>query len=215
MRTWFINHRHIFTPAAHPLGQLLADLRDSLVANPDRCIPTPLIIRVLRLLSWIEPRLMRAFARVDAGQPPPPPRNRPPSPPPDPSAPPAKPREKLLRLPRRRGWLIAAMPSFYSPNAGQIRAALTSPALIHYLADPPIARLLHPLCHILGITNLLPPTPPRRQTATPQLTQTPTPQTATVPIPPARAEGAATQPPFRRRTRRCPKNITLPIFALD
>jgi hypothetical protein len=65
-------------------------------------------------------------------------------------------------LPRRPGWLLAALPELAPPIAAEIGALLADPAIATLLdLDPSLRRTLRPLLRALGLSAPTPlPTPP-------------------------------------------------------
>ena len=192
------------------------------------------IDRVWHQVTWLERRLLRAVARVDAGIPPrirrsgPKPGMAAPAAethradpqatdPPVPALPRRPPAPRKLRLPRREGWLLPLMPAVmlyqWVLGAGAhghgLTDMLTAPEAAPYLAHPSIVRQLRPLCRMLGVSHLLPPKPPR----TAALHEAPSaPPEATAAPPPA------TPPPMpsmaRPLRRRRPTSHPPPGLAL-
>jgi hypothetical protein len=99
-------------------------------------------------------RFDRLLARLAAGEQ----RTRPPGPA---SAASAAPRTSCM-LPRRRGWLVATLRHEAAGYASQLDHLLSEPAHARLIAaTPQAARLLRPLCHLLGIApDCLRPTSP-------------------------------------------------------
>ncbi len=58
----------------------------------------------------------------------------------------------VLRIPRRLGWLLQAVPCEAANLAGQLRVVLAEPGMAGVLAASPQAvRILRPLCRLLGL----------------------------------------------------------------
>ncbi len=108
--------------------------------------------------------------------------------PPAPTVRPARPKGTNA-LPRRPGWLLAAIPDIAQPVAAEIAALLADPAIATLLdRAPSLNRTLRPLLRSLGLAA--PPTPapaPAPRTASPS----PNPQAAPPPNP---AKPPARQP---------------------
>ena len=95
-----------------------------------------------------------------------------------------------VALPRRFGWLLAALPGQAPPIADEISTLLQDPAIAElFHADPQTRRLLQPLCRMLGLTI-----PPHSAPA-PQSMPTPPPSPPRPSLPPASAPGQPPPPP--------------------
>ena len=150
---------------------------------PDPTGPAPLPTAIWHLLvarlGHLSNRLQSLFARFQAGT------LRPPAPshPPAPSRPrtPTATQRPYTRLPTRHLWVVAHVRDA-APCATQIEALFATPEFPAVLAAAPqAARLLRPLCAMLG-ANLppalaLPPRPPRQRPQRP-------PRPAPLPDPP-------------------------------
>ena len=89
-----------------------------------------------------------------------------------PRAPRPAPTEPNPRLPRGRAWLAAAAGYHTRGHASQLHHLIESPDFKTFLAEAPqAARLLRPLCHILGIAPhlALPPTPSSQHPRAPRI----------------------------------------------
>ncbi|HQT62562.1 MULTISPECIES: hypothetical protein [unclassified Acidiphilium] len=108
---------------------------------------------VVRLWTWLG-RLSRRFAALAAGAP----KKR--APKKRAQAPQLSPSRAAISstanpLPRHRAWLLAPVPESRC-SASQLRALLDDPEALALIgSDPRFARLLRPLCHMLGLR--LPP----------------------------------------------------------
>lgn len=114
------------------------------------------------------------------------------------------------RLPRTFGWLLHLIPGA-ACYRGQLVHFLSDPEKAALLAVPQIARLLRPLCHMLGVQ--LPKPPPRQDPVEPAQVPLPLPSniaTPPSPVPPAglsreadqgRGEGDYSPPTFLSNTR--------------
>jgi hypothetical protein len=117
-------------------------------------------------------------------------------------------------MPRRHGWMLAALGWRVVPCRDQLQALLATPELAALLAAAPGAgRCLRPLCHMLGVRHpaLARPARPRPQPG-PAAPPPPTPRRRAAP-PQAEDAPALFQPPARllcpRLRNRWPFN-TLP-----
>ncbi len=112
---------------------------------------------------------------------------------PNPPAPPPAARPARLKgtnaLPRRPGWLLAAIPDIAQPVAAEIAALLADPAIATLLdRAPSLNRTLRPLLRSLGLAAPPTPAPPA-----------PAPRTASPsPNPPAAPPPNPANPPARR-----------------
>jgi hypothetical protein len=84
------------------------------------------------------------------------------------------------RLPRGYAWLIRLVPAT-AAGGSQLRALLTDPDMAALAHEPPMRRLLRPLCQMLGVE---PPPVPKRPAALPE-----------IPPPPVAAHPAARHEP--------------------
>ncbi len=98
-------------------------------------------------------------------------------------APPRPGRPPPPRLPRGYAWVIRLVPAA-APAASQLRALLTDPELAALACQPPMRRLLRPLCQMLGVE---PPPVPKRHAANPAV--------APPPAPPNPQAGPRSSPP--------------------
>ncbi len=100
-------------------------------------------------------------------------------------------------LPRRPGWLLAALPEIAPATAAELRALLADPAVASLLdATPALHRSLRPLLRSLGLAAA-PPSPP------PDLTPPSTrPEPFTTPNRPARPRSPGTRPSLPSRRKR-------------
>jgi hypothetical protein len=115
---------------------------------------------------------------------------------PDHPTPPARPSQPprpaaTPSLPRRRGWLLAALPEIAPPIAAEISTLLADPAIASLLdLAPSLRRNLRPLLRALGLDAPTPiPTPPRPPSVGsgtlphPTITPAPAPAPAAAPRP--------------------------------
>jgi hypothetical protein len=194
----------MLTTAPHPVppAERLARIIDGLcVAIAARGIggllTAPLIFLLWGRLKRAALRVRRLAEKIAAGQtlsarprnPAPPRPGRPPPP----------------RLPRGYAWLIRLVPAA-APGASQLRALLTDPEMAALAGDPPMRRLVRPLCLMLGVT---PPPVPKRD-ATLQAAAPPPSAAHPAPRPPPAVPRSAPPPAERGRP---PPPITPPVAA--
>ena len=141
-------------PAALHLGQILTGLC-ALIAARFRILPSvALANRLNSFVNRTRQRLLAVFARIAAGRMP-----RINAPRPGRLRAAAAPRT-ALRLPRRHGWLILALPNEAVAYASQLETLLAQPGMADLIArHPTAARILAPLRRLLTVPEP-PPTPP-------------------------------------------------------
>ncbi len=168
---------------------ILSGLRDIIAASAARKEPDPALVArnqartalLVRLWSYVgrtAARFERLVARWQAGTLPTP---RPPRP-----GRPA-PRAARPRLPTARAWVVHALGYQAANKAGGLAHLLARPDLAELLAAAPqAARLLRPLCRMLGVTPPLTPGAARPAIRTPT-----TPSPAAPPPGPSAPQGPA------------------------
>ncbi len=128
------------------LAGLAALIARAFLRNPRR---VSLILPLWNRLTRAAARFTRLATRLEAGQAPRPSRKTSHSGP----AP--------IRLPSARGWLVADLRHEAVAYANYLEALLADPIAANLLAaSPTAARMLRPLCHMLGLANPAPPPEP-------------------------------------------------------
>ena len=144
--------------AALRVGQILTGLSALIAARHRRLPSVALANRLNSFVNRTRQRLLALLVRFAAG------RLRPTPPRPTPPRPgrPRAPEPRRLRLPRRHGWLIIALPNEAAAYAGQLEALLAEPGMADLIArHPTAASILAPLRRLLTVAESPPKRPPR------------------------------------------------------
>lgn len=159
----------LFTAARHALDRLVSammTLVEAIAPNGTLARPSPLTgaasQALFHRLVMLVPQLIRIQRFGLRASPAPNPQA--PIPMPAPVARPSRtPRRKGVNsLPRRPGWLLAAIPEIADPVAAEIRALLADPALAALLDRArTLRRALRPLLRSLGLDAAAPATTPQ------------------------------------------------------
>ncbi len=165
--------------AAFHLGLILTGLC-ALIAARFRILPSvALANRLNNFVNRTRQRLLALLALIAQGRMP-----RASAPRPGRVRPPEAPRT-TLRLPRRHGWLILAVPNEAVAYASQLETLLAQPGMADLIAShPTAARILAPLRRLLTI----PEPPPRPKSRPKSRPARPTPPNAAPPQPAPRPE---------------------------
>lgn len=142
-------------------------------------IPPETWTRLWTRLGRISTRIHTLYAHWRAGTLPKPPALRPPS-----VLRARKPRPATPRLPTRHAWVVAAIGYQAAGRSAQLNTLTADPAFTAFItAVPRAARLLRPLCRILGIAPLPPALalPPRTRPPQTRPSRIPAPQAAKLP----------------------------------
>jgi hypothetical protein len=159
-----------FAELAHRLTAILMALRPLIAHHFLRhpWVPNAVTVPLWNRLGHLAARFARLAARLAAGRLPPHriPRATPTARPPEASASrfPSRDRPTGGHCPTRPGWMLAAMGWHVASCRAQLESLLADPAMAELVALAPAsaARILRPLCHMLGLP---PPCPPPPQTA--------------------------------------------------